>query len=150
MGLSYSHAFLGFILCIPNSQPIYKSIHQWRRYLPDSHCECSINTHFYITSYLASVIAMAVADLPLEFPDGTTPVTCRVSIYDSSTDSKVGVGSLMDKAVVPALPAGSLYMEEVHAKVRYVFGLLTMFPDYGFCWAENIFGCFIIPVIQTI
>jgi hypothetical protein len=58
-----------------------------------------------------------VADLPLEFPDGTTPVTCRVSIYDSSTDSKVGVGSLMDKAVVPALPAGSLYMEEVHAKL---------------------------------
>ena len=59
-----------------------------------------------------------MADLPLEFPDGTTPVTCRVSIYDSSTDSKVGVGSLMDKAVVPALPAGSLYMEEVHAKVH--------------------------------
>ncbi|WVZ78519.1 hypothetical protein U9M48_026217, partial [Paspalum notatum var. saurae] len=58
-----------------------------------------------------------VADLPLEFPDGTTPVTCRVSIYDSSTDSKVGVGSLMDKAAVPALPAGSLYMEEVHAKL---------------------------------
>ncbi|XP_066375870.1 PHAF1 protein At3g51130-like [Miscanthus floridulus] len=58
-----------------------------------------------------------VADLPLEFPDGTTPVTCRVCIYDSSTDSKVGVGSLMDKAVVPALPAGSLYMEEVHAKL---------------------------------
>uniref|UniRef100_A0A0D9WU38 Uncharacterized protein n=1 Tax=Leersia perrieri TaxID=77586 RepID=A0A0D9WU38_9ORYZ len=56
-------------------------------------------------------------DLPLEFPDGTTPVTCRVCIYDSSTDSKVGVGSLMDKAIVPALPAGSLYMEEVHAKL---------------------------------
>jgi hypothetical protein len=51
-----------------------------------------------------------VADLPLEFPDGTTPVTCRVSIFDSSTDSKVGVGSLMDKAATPALPAGSLYM----------------------------------------
>ncbi|CAN6206694.1 unnamed protein product [Urochloa humidicola] len=60
---------------------------------------------------------VAEADLPLEFPDGTTPVTCRVSIYDSSTDSKVGVGSLMDKAAVPALPAGSLYMEEVHAKL---------------------------------
>nr|CAB3468998.1 unnamed protein product [Digitaria exilis] len=60
---------------------------------------------------------VADADLPLEFPDGTTPVTCRVSIYDSSTDSKVGVGSLMDKAAVPALPAGSLYMEEVHAKL---------------------------------
>ncbi|TVU01113.1 hypothetical protein EJB05_53437 [Eragrostis curvula] len=58
-----------------------------------------------------------VADLPLEFPDGTTPVTCRVSIYDSSTDSKVGVGSLMNKAIVPALPSGSLYMEEIHAKL---------------------------------
>ncbi|KAJ6831427.1 UPF0183 protein-like isoform X2 [Iris pallida] len=57
------------------------------------------------------------AELPLEFPDGTTPVTCRVSIYDSSLDSKVGVGSLMDKASVPPLPAGCLYMEEVHAKL---------------------------------
>lgn len=59
------------------------------------------------------------AELPLEFPDGTTPVTCRVCIYDNSTtDSKVGVGSLMNKASVPPLPAGSLYMEEVHVKVR--------------------------------
>lgn len=57
------------------------------------------------------------AELPLEFPDGTTPVTCRVCIYDSSADSKVGVGSLMKKATVPPLPAGSLYMEEVHAKL---------------------------------
>lgn len=57
------------------------------------------------------------AELPLEFPDGTTPVTCRVCIYDSSTDSKVGVGALMQKASVPPLPAGSLYMEEVHAKL---------------------------------
>ncbi|KAE9446010.1 hypothetical protein C3L33_22048, partial [Rhododendron williamsianum] len=56
------------------------------------------------------------AELPLEFPDGTTPVTCRVSIYDSSTDSKVGVGSLTDKAHAPPLPAGSLYMEEVHVE----------------------------------
>ncbi|XP_043695621.1 PHAF1 protein At3g51130-like [Telopea speciosissima] len=57
------------------------------------------------------------AELPLEFPDGTTPVTCRVLIYDSSTDSKVGVGSVMGKALAPPLPAGSLYMEEVHAKL---------------------------------
>ncbi|KAL7192987.1 hypothetical protein ACSBR2_024739 [Camellia fascicularis] len=57
------------------------------------------------------------AELPLEFPDGTTPVTCRVSVYDSSTDSKVGVGSLMDKASAPPLPAGSLYMEEVQVKI---------------------------------
>jgi len=53
----------------------------------------------------------------LEFPDGTTPVACRVSIFDSSTVKKVGVGALMDKASAPPLPAGSLYMEEVHAKV---------------------------------
>ncbi|KAL8098074.1 PHAF1 protein At3g51130-like [Apium graveolens] len=59
----------------------------------------------------------AEAGLPLEFPDGTTPVTCRVCIYDGSTDSKVGVGSLMKKASVPPLPAGSLYMEEVHVKL---------------------------------
>ncbi|XP_020582683.1 UPF0183 protein At3g51130 isoform X1 [Phalaenopsis equestris] len=57
------------------------------------------------------------ADLPLEFPDGTTPVACRVSIYDNSSDSKVGVGSLMSRALAPPLPAGSLYMEEVHAKL---------------------------------
>ncbi|KAA3457534.1 UPF0183 protein isoform X2 [Gossypium australe] len=57
------------------------------------------------------------AELPLEFPDGTTPVTCRVSIYDSSAGKKVGVGSLMDKASAPPLPTGSLYMEEVHAKL---------------------------------
>ncbi|XP_078160931.1 PHAF1 protein At3g51130 [Carex rostrata] len=58
-----------------------------------------------------------LAELPLEFPDGTTPVTCRVSIFDGSSDGKVGVGSSMDKAVVPPLPTGSLYMEEVHAKL---------------------------------
>ncbi|KAL0847706.1 hypothetical protein Bca101_020952 [Brassica carinata] len=55
--------------------------------------------------------------LPLEFSDGTTPVTCRVSIYDKSSDKKVGVGKLMDKASVPPLSPGSLYMEEVHVKL---------------------------------
>lgn len=58
------------------------------------------------------------AELPIEFPDGTTPVTCRISVYDSSPDSKVGVGSLLNKALAPPLPSGSLYMEEVHAKVN--------------------------------
>uniref|UniRef100_A0A1D1YPC8 UPF0183 protein At3g51130 n=1 Tax=Anthurium amnicola TaxID=1678845 RepID=A0A1D1YPC8_9ARAE len=57
------------------------------------------------------------AELPLEFPDGTTPVTCRVSVYDNSSDSKVGVGSLMGKALAPPLPTGSLYMEELHVKL---------------------------------
>lgn len=57
------------------------------------------------------------AELPLEFPDGTTPVTCRVCVYDSSMGKKVGVGSLMEKAIVPPLPGGSLYMEEVHVKL---------------------------------
>ncbi|KAL5229284.1 hypothetical protein ABZP36_017549 [Zizania latifolia] len=76
-------------------------------------------------SQCSSLIVMAVAELPPEFPDGTTPVTCRVCIYDCSTNSKVGVGSLMDKAVVPALPTGSLYMEEVHAKMQWS----DLFPD---------------------
>ncbi|EEF30859.1 conserved hypothetical protein [Ricinus communis] len=67
---------------------------------------------FFFSNYISWA-----AELPLEFPDGTTPVTCRVSIYDSSTDKKVGVGSLMDKASAPPLPAGSLYMEEVHVKL---------------------------------
>ncbi|CAN1344435.1 PHAF1 protein At3g51130 [Linum perenne] len=58
------------------------------------------------------------AELPLEFPDGTTPVTCRVCVYDGSSDKKVGVGSLLDKAVTPPLPSGSLYMEEVQVKLR--------------------------------
>ncbi|KAJ6997115.1 LOW QUALITY PROTEIN: hypothetical protein NC653_013628 [Populus alba x Populus x berolinensis] len=57
------------------------------------------------------------AELPLEFPDGTTPVTCRVSIYDGSADKKVGVGSLMHKASAPPLLPGNLYMEEVHVKL---------------------------------
>lgn len=67
--------------------------------------------------FLSSFFLLVAAELPLEFPDGTTPVTCRVSVYDSSPDIKVGVGALMNKAIVPPLPAGSLYMEEVHAKV---------------------------------
>lgn len=65
------------------------------------------------------VFLIMAAELPLEFPDGTTPVTCRVSVYDSSTDKKVGVGSLMDRASAPPLPTGSLYMEEVHVKVSF-------------------------------
>ncbi|KAL6502667.1 hypothetical protein OROHE_024320 [Orobanche hederae] len=68
---------------------------------------------FPIPSQYADCCHDREAELPLEFPDGTTPVTCRVSVYDSSTDSKVGVGSSMAKACVPPLPAGSLYMEEV-------------------------------------
>lgn len=72
---------------------------------------------FPIPSQYAECFQNREAELPLEFPDGTTPVTCRVSIYDGSTDSKVGVGKLMDKARVPPLPAGSLYMEEVQVKL---------------------------------
>jgi hypothetical protein len=73
--------------------------------------------NFLYSDYLILILSDMKAALPLEFPDGTTPVTCRVSIYDSSTDKKVGVGSLMDKATAPPLPVGSLYMEEVHVKV---------------------------------
>jgi hypothetical protein len=72
---------------------------------------------FPIPSQYAECIHDGEAELPLEFPDGTTPVTCRISIYDKTTDSKVGVGSLMSKASTPPLPAGSLYMEEVHVKL---------------------------------
>uniref|UniRef100_A0A7N0UGB6 Uncharacterized protein n=1 Tax=Kalanchoe fedtschenkoi TaxID=63787 RepID=A0A7N0UGB6_KALFE len=72
---------------------------------------------FPIPTQYSDCIHDGEAELPLEFPDGTTPVTCRVSIYDSSTDSKVGIGSKMGKAIAPALPAGSLYMEEVHVKL---------------------------------
>ncbi|XP_031286930.1 UPF0183 protein At3g51130-like [Pistacia vera] len=72
---------------------------------------------FPIPSQYADCCHDREAELPLEFPDGTTPVTCRVSIYDSSPDKKVGVGSVMDKAIAPPMPPGSLYMEEVHAKL---------------------------------
>ncbi|KAL0391499.1 UNVERIFIED_CONTAM: hypothetical protein Slati_4535000 [Sesamum latifolium] len=71
---------------------------------------------FPIPSQYAECCRDREAELPLEFPDGTTPVSCRVSVYDSSTDSKVGVGSSLAKACVPPLPAGSLYMEEVQVK----------------------------------
>ncbi|MCO5577619.1 hypothetical protein L7F22_031450 [Adiantum nelumboides] len=60
------------------------------------------------------------AELPLEFPDGTTPVMSRVCVYDSSMGGGgvgVGVGLSLKKAVLPQLPAGSLYLEEVHVKL---------------------------------
>lgn len=60
---------------------------------------------------------IVVTEFLFEFPNGTTPVIWRVSVYDSCPDSKVGVGSSLNKALVPPLPAGSLYMEEIHAKV---------------------------------
>ncbi|XP_075480488.1 PHAF1 protein At3g51130-like isoform X2 [Primulina tabacum] len=72
---------------------------------------------FPIPSQYAECCHDREAELPLEFPDGTTPVACRVSIYDASTDSKVGVGASMVKACVPPLPAHSLYMEEVRVKL---------------------------------
>lgn len=78
-----------------------------------------IYAYKFFSSFLSLSLPTSKAELPLEFPDGTTPVTCRVSIYDSSTGSKVGVGSMMDKACTPPLPAGSLYMEEVHVKVYF-------------------------------
>ncbi|XP_064991225.1 PHAF1 protein At3g51130-like isoform X8 [Musa acuminata AAA Group] len=73
---------------------------------------------FPIPSQYAYCCRNVEAELPLEFPDGTTPVTSRVCVYDGSSDSKVGIGSILNKATVPPLPAGSLYMEEVHAKLR--------------------------------
>lgn len=96
-------------------------------------------THFlaFLIANLSSLTILAVlAELPLEFPDGTTPVACRVSVYDSSSDSKVGVGTLMNKASVPSLPAGSLYMEEVHAKVA----CLCLYVLLTFCSVVQIFN----------
>ncbi|CAM8915597.1 unnamed protein product [Rhodiola kirilowii] len=74
---------------------------------------------FPIPTQFSDCIPDGEAELPLEFPDSssTTTVTSRVSIYDSSTDSKVGIGSKMGKAISPPLPVGSLYMEEVHFKL---------------------------------
>ncbi|BBN02781.1 hypothetical protein MPTK1_2g18070 [Marchantia polymorpha subsp. ruderalis] len=51
-------------------------------------------------------------ELPLEFPDGTTPVMSRACIYDS-TGEVCGSFKLVP---APQLPGGGLYMEEVHAK----------------------------------
>ncbi|CAI9768721.1 unnamed protein product [Fraxinus pennsylvanica] len=73
---------------------------------------------FPIPSQYAECCFDREAELLLEFPDGTTPVTCRVSIYDSSADSKVRLGSPMDKARAPLLPASILYMEEVQVKIE--------------------------------
>lgn len=88
--------------------------------------------YFTFTNVLSYLIVKA--ELPLEFPDGTTPVACRVSIYDTTTDSKVGVGSLMDKALAPPLPSGSIYMEEVHAKVCLLIAhLQNHLLKYMFC-----------------
>lgn len=55
----------------------------------------------------------------MEFPDGTTPVMSRVCIYDSAVGGGTGVGAPLRIALTPQLPPGSLYMEEVHAKVRF-------------------------------
>ncbi len=68
--------------------------------------------------YLSDVGMHYAAELPLEFPDGTTPVMSRVCIYDSAVGGGVGVGAPLKIALPPQLPPGSLYMEEVHAKVR--------------------------------
>ncbi|EFJ28090.1 hypothetical protein SELMODRAFT_231702 [Selaginella moellendorffii] len=61
------------------------------------------------------------AELPIEFPDGTTPVMSRVCIYDGALGGNVEAGAnlaaLIKKAIPPQLPSGSLYMEEVHAKL---------------------------------
>ncbi|KAE8655971.1 UPF0183 protein [Hibiscus syriacus] len=77
---------------------------------------------FPIPSQYSDCCHNGEAELPLEFPDGTTPVTCRVSIYDSSAGKKVGVGSLMDKASAPPLPTGSFYMEELGEGLFFTVG----------------------------
>ncbi|KAK6150562.1 hypothetical protein DH2020_015494 [Rehmannia glutinosa] len=94
---------------------------------------------FPIPSQYADCCHNREAELPLEFPDGTTPVTCRVSVYDSSTDRKVGVGSSLVKACIPPLAAGSLYMEEVQVKVKYFLPLSTLGKNCGLQLGVSIF-----------
>ncbi|PRQ20749.1 hypothetical protein RchiOBHm_Chr7g0231521 [Rosa chinensis] len=63
-----------------------------------------------------------------------------VSIYDSSTDKKVGVGSLMDKASAPPLPIGSVYMEDVHVKDVWTELGQICGQNFGFsniCFSES-------------
>ncbi|KAG6541426.1 hypothetical protein Mapa_017204 [Marchantia paleacea] len=58
------------------------------------------------------------AELPLEFPDGTTPVMSRVCIFVGKLGNVgVGVGGQLKKAVLPQLASGSSYMEEVHVQL---------------------------------
>ena len=47
-------------------------------------------------------------EIPLEFPDGTTPVTSRIVIYS---------GDHFLKPKLPDLPDGSLYFQDVVATV---------------------------------
>ncbi|KAK6150576.1 hypothetical protein DH2020_015508 [Rehmannia glutinosa] len=93
---------------------------------------CSALNNIFDAQCLVFFSSSLTAELPLEFPDGTTPVTCRVSVYDSSTDRKVGVGSSLVKACVPPLAAGSLYMEEVQVKVKYFLPLSTLGEELWF------------------
>jgi hypothetical protein len=98
--------------------------------IPAQYTECCQHregksfTFPYLTSPLMINLGLSVnmvhcwaAELPLEFPDGTTPVMSRVCIYDSAVGGGVGVGAPLKIALPPQLPLGSLYMEEVHAKL---------------------------------
>jgi hypothetical protein len=98
--------------------------------IPAQYTECCQHregkscTFPYLTSPLMINLGLSfnmvhcwAAELPLEFPDGTTPVMSRVCIYDSAVGGGVGVGAPLKIALPPQLPLGSLYMEEVHAKV---------------------------------
>jgi hypothetical protein len=79
------------------------------------------------------------AELPLEFPDGTTPVMSRVCIYDSAVGGGVGVGAPLKIALPPQLPLGSLYMEEVHAKeVVSISHLEPLHRMFGQSWAGHV------------
>lgn len=45
-----------------------------------------------------------------------TPITCRVSVCDNSSNSKASMGSLINKILATILPADRLYMKEVYTK----------------------------------
>ncbi|CAM8912215.1 unnamed protein product [Rhodiola kirilowii] len=95
---------------------------------------------FPIPTQYSDCIPDGEAELPLEFPDSssTTTVTSRVSIYDSSTDSKVGIGSKMGKAIAPPLPVGSF----IHGRGSFQavdfslqLHLTVALPD----WVQNLY-----------
>eukprot|EP00897_Mesotaenium_endlicherianum_P009479 jgi/Mesen1/855/ME000112S10998 len=78
---------------------------------------------FPIPAQFATSCLKPQAELPLELPDGTTPVATRVRLFAGSP-ARVGANSSTStaaaqwlKAQPPPLPPGSIYMEEVHARL---------------------------------
>ncbi|RDX87355.1 UPF0183 protein, partial [Mucuna pruriens] len=105
----------------------------WTHILRNFYKDRGIYTLFYLGLSFAFPIPSQFTNcchdggvsLPLEFPNGTTVVTCCVSIFDSSS-KKVGVGCLMNKAFAPPLPADNIYKKRFN-----IFLLLLLRKMYG-------------------